>query len=337
MFRSFFLDKRWALWSWAGGALIFYATWYKVQLDVKINEWFGDFYNTIQEALVSPGKVTVEGFLSKLATFVEVAMIFVVVAVLLEFFVRHFIFRWRTAMHEYYVKHWHLIRHIEGASQRVQEDTMRFANIVERLGVSFLHSIMTLIAFQPLLWGLSKHVKEVPLIGEVDHVLIYVAILSAVFGTALLALVGIKLPGLEFNNQMTEAALRKELVLGEDDEERGDPMTIKELFSHVRHNYSTMYRHYLYFDLTKIIYLQFSSIVPYIVLAPSLVAGAITLGVMQQILGAFNKVEGSFQILIYSWSTIVELISIFKRLKAFENQIEAQREAKGDTPLPLYN
>jgi peptide/bleomycin uptake transporter len=31
--------------------LILFATWYKVELDVKINEWFGDFYNLIQKAL----------------------------------------------------------------------------------------------------------------------------------------------------------------------------------------------------------------------------------------------------------------------------------------------
>jgi peptide/bleomycin uptake transporter len=38
-------------------------------------------------------------------------------------------------------------------------------------------------------------------------------------GTGLLA-VGIKLPGLEFKNQRVEAAYRKELVYGEDDEPR---------------------------------------------------------------------------------------------------------------------
>jgi peptide/bleomycin uptake transporter len=39
------------------------------------------------------------------------------------------------------------IRHIEGASQRIQEDTMRFATIVEDLGVELIKSVMVLIAF----------------------------------------------------------------------------------------------------------------------------------------------------------------------------------------------
>ena len=84
---------------------------------------------------------------------------------------------------------------------------------------------------------------------------------------------------------------------------------MKELFLRVRKNYVAMYRHYLYFDITKWSYLQLSSIIPYIVLAPTLVSGAITLGVMQQILRAFNRVEGSLHYLINSWSTIVELMS----------------------------
>ncbi|HYF07933.1 MAG TPA: SbmA/BacA-like family transporter, partial [Acetobacteraceae bacterium] len=46
-----------------------------------------------------------------------------------------------------------------------------------------------------------------------------------------------------------------------------------------------------------------------------------TLGVMQQIVRALGRVESSFQFLVLSWSTIVELISVYKRLRAFEMQI----------------
>jgi peptide/bleomycin uptake transporter len=42
---------------------------------------------------------------------------------------------------------------------------------------------------------------------------------------------------------------------------------------------------------------------------------------MQQIVRAFGRVEMSFQFLVRSWGTIVELISVYKRLRAFEAQI----------------
>jgi peptide/bleomycin uptake transporter len=74
----------------------------------------------------------------------------------------------------------------------------------------------------------------------------------------------------------------------------------------------------VYFNVVRYGYLQFGAFVPLIALAPSIVAGAFTLGVMQRILNAFNQVENSFQYLVNSWTTIVELLSIYKRLKAFE-------------------
>ena len=50
MFKSLFLDRRWFLWSIVGSAIILYVTWYKVQIDVEVNEWFGSFYDLIQKA-----------------------------------------------------------------------------------------------------------------------------------------------------------------------------------------------------------------------------------------------------------------------------------------------
>src|SRR5262249_46346668 len=150
-------------------------------------------------------------------TFLEIAAVYVLIGALTQFFISHYAFRWRTAMNDYYMAHWKIIRTIEGASQRVQDDTMRFSTTMEDLGGKFIDSVMTLIAFLPILLALSASVTELPLVGEVPRSLVVVAILWSVFGTAALALVGIRLPGLQFRNQRVEAAYRKELVYGEDD------------------------------------------------------------------------------------------------------------------------
>ncbi len=321
MFKPFFLSRQWLLWSWPGAALIVLGTWYQVEIDVAINDWFGGFYDVVQKALGKPGAVTLDEFFGFLLTFGKLAGTYVLVAVLLGFYTKHWVFRWRHAMNDYYMKHWSTLRHIEGASQRVQEDTKRFSAIMETLGSSMLDSAMTLIAFLPILWNLSKKVSEVPMLGQVDHALVYVAILFALAGTVVLALVGVKLPGLEYNNQRVEAAYRKELVHGEDDGARAGEPVVRNLFSHVRANYFRLFFHYMYFDVAKFTYLQFGVLVPYIALGPTVIAGAITLGVMQQIVRAFGRVEMSFQFLVRSWGTIIELISVYKRLRAFEAQI----------------
>jgi peptide/bleomycin uptake transporter len=310
-----------------GSCLIIFVVWFQVHIDVLINEWFGGFYNTIQQALGEPDSVSAEEYYGYLFTFAKLAGISITVSVLNSFFVSHYVFRWRTAMNDYYMSVWDQVRHIEGASQRVQEDTMRFAAITEALGVRFIDSVMTLIAFLPILWGLSSFVKVLPYFGEVAFALVWVAVLWSAFGTALLAIAGIRLPGLEFRNQRVEAAYRKELVLGEDDVNACQPPTIRNLFDNVRSNYFRLYFNYMYFNVVRYSYLQVGVILPYIVLGPTILAAGFTLGVMQQTLRAFGRVEGSFQFLVSSWTTIVELLSIHKRLKAFEATIS------GD-PLP---
>ena len=312
------LPHRWFWWSVGVSAVLIFFIWFRVQLDVMINNWFGTFYNMVQQALAKPGAVTQEQFFGQLATFAGIALVYITTAVLAAFVTSHYIFRWRTAMNDYYVANWHRLRHIEGASQRIQEDTQRFATTLEQLGASLIDALMTLIAFLPILWGLSAYVKELPLIGEVPQALVFVAVIWAAIGTAGLALAGIRLPGLEFRNQRVEAAYRKELVLGEDNADRAQAPTLQELFRAVRANYFRLYLNFLYFNVVRYGYLQAGVLVPYIALAPSIVAGGLTLGVMQQIIRAFGRVEGSFQYLVNSWTTIVSLISIYKRLRAFE-------------------
>jgi peptide/bleomycin uptake transporter len=319
-----FMPHRWFRWSVGVSAIIIFFIWFQVQLDVMINNWFGTFYNMVQQALAKPGAVTQAEFFGQLATFAGIALVAITTAVLTAFVTSHYVFRWRTAMNDYYVANWHRLRHIEGASQRIQEDTQRFATTLEQLGASLIDALMTLIAFLPILWGLSAYVKELPLIGEVPQALVFVAVIWAAIGTAGLALAGIRLPGLEFRNQRVEAAYRKELVLGEDNADRAQAPTLQGLFRDVRQNYFRLYWNFLYFNIVRYGYLQASVLVPYIALAPSIVAGGLTLGVMQQVIRAFGRVEGSFQYLVKSWTTIVSLISIYKRLRAFEATMRDQ-------------
>ena len=225
-------------------------------------------------------------------------------------------------MNDYYTGRWKELRTVEGASQRVQEDTMRFAAIMEGLGVSLVDSLMTLIAFLPVLAALSIHVETMPLVGSIPYPLVVLSIAWAIFGTLLLLVAGIRLPGLEFKNQRVEAAFRKELVLGEDSEFRAEPIKLKELFDNVRKNYFRIYIHYTYFNLFRYMYFQADNVIAYVFLIPTIVSGRITLGIMNQILRAFGQVASSFQFLVASWTSIIELISIYKRLQAFEATID---------------
>jgi peptide/bleomycin uptake transporter len=318
---------RWAGWSILGSALILFTSYFQVQVSVAINSWYGPFYDMIQAALSKSKPVTVEQFYAELSTFIGIALIAVLVGVLTRFFVSHYIFRWRTAMNDFYVDNWPRLRSIEGASQRVQEDTMRFATTTENLGVNLISAVLTLLAFLPVLVKLSANVTELPFVGAIPYPLVFAAVIWSVLGTGALALIGIRLPAIEFFNQRVEAAYRKELVFGEDDAARADRPTLAMLFADIRRNYFRLYLNFMYFNIGRIVYLQTDVIFPYILLAPTIITGKITLGAMNQILNAFNQVRTSFQYLVNSWSTIVELISIYQRLRGFEARIY-------DEPMP---
>ena len=326
----FFFPHPWQAWSILGSALLLFNAYLGVQVSVAINHWRRPFFDAVQQALTEPNSVTAAELYGQMLIFAQIAFVAVGLFTLTRFFASHYVFRWRNAMNDYYLGHWKKLREVEGASQRIQEDTQRFAAIVEDLGIAIVDAVMTLFAFLPLLVALSVYVTELPIVGEIANPLLWAGFFWSVFGTIFLAVVGIRLPGLHFRNQRVEAAFRKELVYGEDDHSRAKPLTMVELFNNVRRNYFRLYFHYAYFNIARSFYLQADNIYGYFILVPTLVAGKITLGIMQQILTAFGQVSSAFQLLIYSWPTIVELLSIHKRLKAFDNALY-------DKPLPAID
>ncbi len=319
---KFFIEKKWFLWSWGVTFLILASMWTQVEIDVKINEWFGNFYNMIQSALSKPNSIKIDDFYGYLLSFGSLAAIYVCVALITSFITSHWLFRWRQSMVDYYHVNLQKGMGVEGSSQRIQEDTIKFSRIMESLGLGLVESIMVLVAFLPILISLSVAIKELPVVGEVAHSLIWVALLTSIGGTIFLALVGIKLPGIEYDIQKNEAAYRKHLVYAEDSQDNIQPKKLEELFLNVRKIHFKSYAHYAYFNFARFGYSQTMVLVPYFALGPTIVAGTLTLGVLQQTIRAFGKVHESMQYIVRSWPSIIELLSVYKRLKEFESKLK---------------
>ena len=320
MFR-FFIIKKWLLWSWLGSFVILSSLWVQVKIDVKINEWFGDFYDMIQKALSKPNSITMQEYWDSLFSFISLAGLYVSVYVIMIFFTAHYLFRWRTAMVEWYHSVYDKASKVEGAAQRVQEDTIKFSRIMESLGTSLIESIMVLIQFIPILLGLSVGIP-IYFFGDWQYGLITGALLWTIGGTIFLIGLGwiLRLVGVEYDLQKKEAAYRKLLVIAEDDGSVR-PKNIEELFDDVRTIHFFSFIRYLYFNIGRMAYMQANVLSAYVFLAPAIVAGVVTLGVMQQIIRAFGRVEGSMQYLLRAWPTIIELASVYRRLREFENRI----------------
>lgn len=317
----FFKTKKWAAWAYVGAAFILSMLYLQVKVDVAINMWFGTFYDMIQSALTEPGSITMSEYTGGLLSFGKLAGIWISIAIFSAYFTSHFLFRWRTSMVEWYHSVYDKASSIEGASQRVQEDTIKFSRIVENLGVSLIESVMIIIEFFPILIGLGAGIS-VLWFGDWDYGLVTGALLWSVIGTVALVISGylLRLVGIEYDIQAREAAYRKALVIAEDGDFR--PKTIAELYDSLRRVHYYSYFQYLKFNVIRMAYLQANVLTAYIFLAPAIVGGTITLGVMQQIIRAFGRVEGSMQFILKSWPTIIELLSVAKRLREFEKQIK---------------
>jgi peptide/bleomycin uptake transporter len=115
MFR-FFTSKKWFLWAYLGSFVILTSLWLSVQIDVKINEWFGGFYDMIQKALGTPNAITMNEYLDGLYSFGKLAALWILLGLATSFLTSHFLFRWRSSMVEFYHSVYDKARTIEGAS-----------------------------------------------------------------------------------------------------------------------------------------------------------------------------------------------------------------------------
>ncbi len=298
--------------------------------------------------LAGLGRAEIARFWSLVLEFCYIVFPFILLRAFNGFFARHYAFRWRQAITFAYLPLWEKTEHeIEGASQRLQQDPERFARIVESLGLGVLRALLTLFAFVPILWSVSAEIMErfaaaeglanapfeLPFLewtAMTPASLVLVAVLLAIGGTAVSFLVGIKLPGLEYNNQKVEARFRKRLVYSEDDKSFAAIPPITELFTGLRFNYFRLFMHYSYFALWATWFTQTIIIADLILIGTGVALGVITLGFLNQISHAFSKVAESLAYFVDNWTTVTELMSVVKRLREFEQNIGY---AKGGAPV----
>ncbi len=312
-----------------------------------LNKFSLYFYQSLLEHFFNARSISGENaysigiFYAMIWVFLCIALPYVLISTINVYFASIYALKWREAMTFEYLAFWKAKDdNIEGSSQRIQEDIYNFSKIVESLGLAFIRALMILFAFIPILWTLSG-VIAAPLfegidensifapLKHIDGLLVYVALFISLGGLFISWFVGIKLPGLEYNNQKAEAAFRKELVFAEDNRrDYATRETMIELFTGLKFNYKRLFLHYGYFNIWLILFEQIIVIVPFLIVAPSLFAGAIGLGVVMQMNNAFDQVRSSFSVFITNWTKITELRSIHKRLREFEENIEYRKRKR---------
>lgn len=355
MLREFFCARRCAvaLGAWVGLALTVAYAGFAAYTKGRINAWYSEFYDLLGEAsglfgpeeAASGGPPTravdehalasrTERLTAMLWEFGGIVAPLVLVSPLAKLVRSFWAFHWRLALMRRYLELWDASSSVEGASQRIHEDTQRFASALQGCLAVVLDAVLTLAVFAPLLVDLGARAvapwhDEVRVLG--DGWLVVTAVAAAALGLGGAVVFGKHLVLLEFANQRVEAALRRLLVLREvEGQPRYRGVTgvasfdgdVGRALADLRRNYHRLFRHFALLNTWLSGFDQACVLLPYFLVAPLVFAAdperRITLGVLVQVANCFDKVFGSLSIVADSWGAVNDFRSTLLRLREFE-------------------
>jgi putative ATP-binding cassette transporter len=325
-----------------------------VYMEVQFNYWNRDFYNTFEKKDQSE-------FFYQLGKFGVLAFVWIIMAVYRQWFMQMLQIQWRTWLTDHFLQEWMqdqayyrmqlLDRGTDNPDQRISEDLNIFVDYTSSLALGLLSSVVTLISFVVILWGLSGSLE---LWGfNIPGYLVWTALAYAIVGTVLTHFIGRKLIGLGFNKQRVEADFRFSLVRLRENSEgvalyRGEQEELgglRQRFAAVIGNWWQLMRKRKQLNWFTNFYAQLAIIFPYIVVSPRFFAGTIQLGVIFQTASAFNQVQGalSWFINVYAdfatWKATVDRLIGFRasiaRVRAEADQLDGDRVESQDGAIAL--
>jgi vitamin B12/bleomycin/antimicrobial peptide transport system ATP-binding/permease protein len=310
-----------------------------VAITVALNYWYNSFYNSLQNR-------DAHGFIWNIGVFCILASIYTVIAVYQNYLNSWLQIRWRRWMTQTYLRQWlntanHYRMQLLGDSadnpdQRIAEDLAQFVSSTLSIGLGLLNSIVTLISFVIILWGLSE-AAPLHLFGihiAIPGYLVWAALLYAVIGTALTHLIGRRLIPLNFQQQRYEADFRFNLVRTRENSEQiaalhGEPAErerLSERFGLVVGNWLAIMRRTKKLTFFTASYSQAAQIFPYVMAGPAYLAGVTQLGDLMQTANTFDKVQTALSYFVKAYQDIAQFQAVVQRLVGFEKAIEAGRE-----------
>ncbi len=311
-----------------------------VWVNVRLNYWNNDFYNSLQNH-------DFPAFKHLLLTFTGYAFAYIVLAVYSQYFLQMLQIRWRRWVTEVYLARWlggsaHYrmalrVGQSDNPDQRIADDIRGFVNGTLSLFFGFISSAVTLGSFLAILWTLSGTLRIAGL--SIPGYMVWVAVAYAGIGSVFAHLIGKPLIRLSFDQQRYEADFRFGLARTREYNEGialygGEARELEghaSRFAQVWNNWWGIMRRQKLFTWYSSFYGQLAIIFPILVAAPRYFAGQIKLGGLTQTASAFGQVQGSLSWFIDAYTAIADWRATFSRLHGFVQSMEAVRD---DVPAP---
>ena len=320
-----------------------------VYMAVLFNDWNRIFYDALQEKNASV-------FWTQLGRFSYLAFAYIVIAVYKFYLTQLLEMRWRSWMTGHYLERWltghafyrmELMRFTRTAAststpdnpdQRIQEDINQFTGYTISLTMGLLNSVVTLLSFVGILWSLSGGFAFT-LGGNAYNIpgfMVWMAVLYSVVGSVITHYIGRRQIPLNFEQQRVEADFRHHMVRVREYSEsialdRGETVARGQLgarFEKVLANYYALLKAQKSLIWFTSFFGQAAVVFPFVVAAPRFFSGAIQLGQLTQISGAFGQVQGSLSWFVDSYSSLASWRATTDRLTSFEASFNALTEEK---------
>jgi vitamin B12/bleomycin/antimicrobial peptide transport system ATP-binding/permease protein len=307
-----------------------------VFISVRINEWNNAFYNALQA--LNGGE-----FFHQIGIFCVLATFYIAFAVYALYLNQMLQIRWRRWLTRRYLGAWLADRafyHLQlgdstdNPDQRVSEDINQFTTYVLTLSLGLLTSVVSLVSFLFILWGLSGPASIA--LGkwgtlQIPAYLVWAALLYAGVGTWLTIKIGRPLVPLNFAQQRFEADFRFSLVRLRENAESvafygGEPAELgvfQERFRGIFENFWKIMKRQKQLTWFTAGYGQVAVIFPVVVVAPRYFAKQIGLGGLMQVVSAFSSVQSALSFIITSYTDIAAWQAVTERLSGFQERLLA--------------
>jgi putative ATP-binding cassette transporter len=302
-----------------------------VYVAVAVIQWNARFFNALEAR-------DWDGFKRELFVFGFITIGAIVSTACQYYFGQTLQIRWRRWLTERYVSIWmaegrhYRLRFVDNTVDnihlRIANDVLLFLQRTHELGTGLLNSVVALLSFAIILWGLSA-TTPLPIFGvdlSFPGYLVFTALAYAGIGTLVAHLIGWRLIPIQFNQQRFESDFRFAIARVTDNAEPvalmgGEAVEREELrtrFWRLVRNWTALVQRQ-----TRLIgftagYGHISTVFPILVVSPAYLTGAITLGALIQAHLAFQRVEGAFAFCIGAYPKIAEWKAIVDRLAQFE-------------------
>jgi putative ATP-binding cassette transporter len=331
-------EEKWSAWALLVGVIVLNLG--NVYISVRINEWNRSFYNALQT--FDSGEL-----FRQLGNFCILVFFAISMSVYGLYLSQTLQIRWRRWLTNRYLGSWLAERayyqlelggRTDNPDQRIAEDLNQFTTYVLSLSVGLISSVVSMISFLIILWGLSGPADLALGTWVTLHIpayLVWAALLYAGIGTWLTVKIGRPLVPLNYARQRFEADFRFSLVRFRENAESvalygGEPVELKlfkERFGSVFENFCQIMKRQKRLTWFTLGYAQVAVIFPVVVISPRYFLKQIGLGGLMQAVNAFSFVQNALSFIINSYADIAAWQAVTERLGGFEERLHAVHQA----------